>query len=60
MRPDYPKWLVEQKYSEGTQTAQIHRIRKVEESYGNLDDHFANGTYDEVIRASASISYRRD
>lgn len=49
MRQDYPKWLAEQKYSEGTQTAQIHRVKKVEESYGNLDEHFTKGTYDEVI-----------
>ncbi len=51
MRPDYPKWLDEQKYSAGTQTAQLHRVKKVEESYGNLDEHFANGTYQDVINA---------
>lgn len=49
MRPDYPQWLIEQKYSDGTQTAQIHRVKKVEESYGSLDEHFANGTYEGVI-----------
>lgn len=54
MRPDYPNWLAEQKYSESTQTAQIHRVRKVEENYGNLDDHFAKGTYEDVI---ASLQY---
>lgn len=32
MRADYPNWLEEQKYSEGTQIAQIHRVKKVEES----------------------------
>ena len=54
MRPDYPQWLIEQKYSDGTQTAQIHRVKKVEESYGNLDERFANGTYEDVI---ASLQY---
>jgi endonuclease len=49
MRQDYPQWLIEQKYSDGTQTAQIHRVKKVEESYGSLDEHFAKGTYDDVI-----------
>jgi endonuclease len=49
MRSDYPKWLSAQKYSENTQTSQLHRVRKVEESYGSLDEHFDNGTYQEVI-----------
>lgn len=49
MRSDYPKWLVEQKYSEGTQNSQIYRVKKVEESYGNLDEHFAAGTIQEII-----------
>ncbi|BCT69536.1 endonuclease NucS domain-containing protein [Nitrosospira sp. NRS527] len=51
MQQDYPKWLAEQKYSEGTQNAQIYRVKKVEEGYGNLDDHFAHGTYQEIIDA---------
>lgn len=49
MRPDYLGWLAEQKYSEGTQAAQIHRVKKVEDFYGSLDDHFINGTYDDVV-----------
>lgn len=49
MRPDYPQWLIEQKYAEGTRITQVHRVKKVEESYGNLDKHFADGTYDDVI-----------
>lgn len=54
MRQDYPQWLAEQKYSENTQTAQIHRVKKVEEYYGSLDDHFAKGTYEDVI---SSLEY---
>ncbi len=49
MRQDYQKWLSEQQYADNTQTAQVHRVKKVEECYGNLDDHFANGTYENVI-----------
>jgi endonuclease len=51
MRPDYPNWLAAQQYSENTQSAQIHRVKKVEESYGNLDEHFANGSYQDVIHS---------
>lgn len=50
MRPDYPKWLAE-RYADNTKIAQINRVQKVEKSYGNLDEHFANGTYEEVINA---------
>ena len=49
MRADYPQWLRAQQYSESTQSAQLFRVKKVEESYGNLDDHFKNGTYQEII-----------
>jgi hypothetical protein len=51
MRADYTRWLTEQQYADNTKTAQLHRVKKVEESYGNLDEHFANGTYDGVINA---------
>jgi hypothetical protein len=54
MRQDYPLWLVEQKYSENTQATQVHRVKKVEEYYGSLDEHFANGTYQDVI---SSLEY---
>ncbi len=49
MRQDYPTWLAEQKYAENTQVAQIHRVKKVEECYGSLDKHDADGTYQGVI-----------
>jgi hypothetical protein len=54
MRPDYPKWLAEQQYAENTRSAQIHRVKKVEESYGDLDEHFAKGTLQDIIN---SLSY---
>ncbi|MEI5681382.1 MULTISPECIES: endonuclease NucS domain-containing protein [unclassified Mesorhizobium] len=49
MRQDYKNWLEEQKYSSGTVTAQLHRVGRVEDSYGSLDEHFANGTLQQVI-----------
>lgn len=49
MRTDYPQWLAAQKYADNTQNAQIHRVKKVEESYGSLDEHFTKGTYQSVI-----------
>lgn len=51
MNPNYPAWLTEQKYAENTQTAQIHRVKKVEDTYSSLDDRFKNGTYQELIDA---------
>lgn len=54
MRPDYPRWLEEQKYADNMQMAQLNRVRKVEEHYGSLDEHFSNGTYQEVI---SSLEY---
>ncbi|WP_442597335.1 endonuclease NucS domain-containing protein [Parapusillimonas sp. JC17] len=49
MRNDYINWLTEQKYSDGTRTAQLYRVQKVEECYGNLDEHFQNGTLQSII-----------
>lgn len=51
MNPNYPAWLAEQKYAENTQSAQIHRVKKVEDAYGSLDDRFKDGTYQELIDA---------
>jgi hypothetical protein len=51
MRPDYPKWLAEQQYSEATQSMQLYRVKKVEDAYGSLDEHYKKGTYDGVIAA---------
>ena len=49
MLQGYKQWLSEQQYSEATQIAQIGRVKKVEESYGDLDEHYKNDTYDDVI-----------
>lgn len=45
MNSMYALWLREQKYSDNTQTAQLHRVKKVESHYGDLEEHFQKGTY---------------
>src|SRR5690242_11264769 len=40
MRRDYKDWLRGQGYGDGTITAQLHRVGRVEEHYGDLDKHF--------------------
>lgn len=49
MKPSYHAWLSEQAYTANTITSQLHRVQKVEEYYGNLDDHYVNDTYENVI-----------
>ena len=49
MRQDYPQWLIEREYAPGTQSAQISRVTKVEETYGDLEEHFKNNTFQSVI-----------
>lgn len=56
MRADYPEWLKLQQYADGTQVAQINRVKKVEEFYGSLDEHFTNNTIQTVI---ADLQYSR-
>ncbi len=40
MRRDYKDWLNRQGYGDGTIVAQLHRVGRVEEHYGDLDAHF--------------------
>ena len=49
MRNDYRSWLEAQQYDSGTITAQLHRTGRVEDCYGNLEEHIANGTFYNVI-----------
>jgi hypothetical protein len=51
MRSDYKAWLEAQEYSDNTRTAQLHRVGKVEQSYGSLDDIWATGGYDALVAA---------
>ena len=41
MRQEYRQWLEQQKYDAGTVNAQMYRAERVEENYGNLDDHYS-------------------
>jgi hypothetical protein len=50
----YKQWLVQQGYAENTQVAQLHRVQKVEQSYGSLDDLLNNGAFDKMI---SSLTY---
>ena len=50
MRSDYRLWLEAQQYSAGMVNAQLHRVGRVEEHYGSLDDRYQNGTIDELVR----------
>ncbi|WLR96361.1 endonuclease NucS domain-containing protein [Shinella sumterensis] len=54
MRSDYKEWLIAQEYSENTRSAQLHRVAKVEQSYGSLDDCWAAGGFDALI---ADLTY---
>ncbi|MCR6499291.1 endonuclease NucS [Shinella sp. CPCC 101442] len=54
MRSDYKDWLLAQEYGENTRAAQLHRVAKVEQSYGSLDDCWTNGGFDALI---ADLTY---
>lgn len=57
---EYKEWLYKQKYHENTIKAQLHRTSRVEELYGNLDEHFQSNGLSEVIAAlSYSMSDKR-
>lgn len=49
MRSDYRAWLQNAEYQENTITAQLHRVAKVEQSYGAIDEIVANGGYEALI-----------
>lgn len=41
MRSDYELWLRAQGYDQGTVTAQLHRVTRVESYFGDVDQHFS-------------------
>lgn len=49
MQHGYKSWLAQQGYAENTQVAQLHRVKKVEQVYGSLDDLLENGEFDKMI-----------
>lgn len=54
MRDDYKAWLKTQNYADNTQVAQVYRVLKVEQSYGDLEEIYSQGKLSEVI---AELSY---
>lgn len=51
VRKDYRAWLEAQKYGAGTITAQMHRAGRVEDYYGDLDQHHRADRLASVINA---------
>lgn len=49
MRPEYNAWLVQQRYDSATVQAQLYRVARVEEHYGNLDEHYDRDRLQSVI-----------
>ena len=49
MKPAYRNWLEQQGYAAGTVQAQMHRAGRVEECYGDLDEHYERDQLRSVI-----------
>ncbi len=47
---NYRQWLTEKEYGGGTIATRISRVKTIEKKYGDLENRFQNGTYDEVIQ----------
>ena len=51
MQREYKDWLLAQGYGQGTIVAQIHRVGRVEEHYGDLDTNFVRDGLSSLIEA---------
>ena len=49
MKSTYRSWLEQQRYATGTIQAQMHRAGRVEEHYGDLDEHYDRDKLSSVI-----------
>lgn len=49
MKPAYRNWLEQQDYAAGTVQTQLHRAGRVEECYGDLDEHYERDQLRSVI-----------
>ena len=49
MKSSYETWLEQQGYAAGTVQAQMHRAGRVEDCYGNLDEHYDRDQLRSVI-----------
>ncbi|MCM2472944.1 DUF91 domain-containing protein [Rhizobium sp. CG5] len=54
MRSDYKQWLEDEEYAANTVVAQLHRVAKVEQYYGDLEEALNNAQYDSII---ADLTY---
>lgn len=45
----YKKWLEQQRYSDRTVNTQVYRVERVEENYGDLDEHYEGDRLQSVI-----------
>ena len=57
MKPAYKTWLEQQGYTAGTVQAQKHRAGRVEESCGNLDEHY---DVDQLLRPISELKHSTD
>lgn len=49
MRDDYNRWLKKQGYADNTCVAQLHRVQRIEQYYGPLDQILSEGNFDQLI-----------
>ena len=49
MKSTYQHWLEQRGYADGTVQAQMHRAGRVEECYGDLDEHYDRDQLRSVI-----------
>ena len=54
MKSSYKSWLEQQGYAAGTVQAQMHRAGRVEEHYGDLDEHYDR---DQLRRVIGELKY---
>ncbi len=57
MRPEYRSWLRRNAYGDGTISARLYRVERVEEHYGDLDHHF---DLDRLASIVDALRYSRD
>lgn len=57
MRPEYPRWLIEQKYKPQVQSARISELNRIENAYGDIDKNIADGKYQEIMD---SLKYTKE
>lgn len=58
---EYKQWLEHQQYQSNTITSQLHRVSRVEECYGELDEHFNDNQLETLMsELSYSVNDKRN